>query len=176
MAKKHLVNVTYYDILKLLWAVVLFFLALVIWVKEAWESFTMIETDYFQQDEDGVLEDWEEHWAAYKSNSEKLASVCALHNDWCDKIVRSWNFSDYDKIWYVSQYFVIFDFLDRKIKNAEAYDSKSYKPSEKQYARRAELAGYLAQVDNPVNEMRATIDANKKAIAEAEAKIKQLAS
>ena len=69
-----------------------------------------------------------------------------------------------------------FDFLDRKIKNAEAYDSKSYKPSEKQYARRAELAGYLAQVDNPVNEMRATIDANKKAIAEAEAKIKQLAS
>jgi hypothetical protein len=112
MAKRHSINVTYYDLLKLLWAVVLFFLALVVWVKEAWESFTMLETDYYQQDE-ANLDDWEEHWAAYKSTSEKLASVCALHNGWCEKIVWNWSFSDYDKIWYVSQYFVIFNFLDK---------------------------------------------------------------
>jgi hypothetical protein len=47
--------------------------------------------------------------------SDKLASVCALHDDWCRKIVWSWAFSDMEKIWYVSQYFVIFNFLDRGI-------------------------------------------------------------
>ena len=115
MDKKHLVNVTYYDFLKLLWAVLLFFLALVIWVKEWWEPFTMLDTDYYQQEEQqDIINSWDEHGAA-RTISEKLASICALHEDWCRKIVRSWNLSDYDKIGYVSQYFVIFDFLDRSL-------------------------------------------------------------
>lgn len=77
----------------------------------------MISTDYYDSEvvQEEIEDDTTEHWAPTKSFSDKLASVCSLHNDWCDKIVRSWNFSDYDKIWYVSQYFVIFDFLDRKM-------------------------------------------------------------
>ncbi len=115
MDKKHLVSITYYDFLKLLWAVLLFFLALVIWVKEWWEPFTMLDTDYYQIDEQqDTVNSWDEHGAA-RTISQKLASICALHEDWCRKIVRSWNLSDYDKIGYVSQYFVIFDFLDRSL-------------------------------------------------------------
>ena len=116
MDKKLLANVIYYDFLKLLWAVLMFFLALVIWVKEWGEPFSMIATDYYDSEivQEEAVEN-EEHWVATKSISEKLASVCALHNDWCDKIVRSWNFSDTEKIGYVSQYFVIFDFLDKKL-------------------------------------------------------------
>ena len=116
MDKKLLANVTYYDFLKLLWSVLMFFLALVIWVKEWGEPFSMIATDYYDSEivQEEAVEN-EEHWVATKSISEKLASVCALHNDWCDKIVRSWNFSDTEKIGYVSQYFVIFDFLDKKL-------------------------------------------------------------
>ena len=121
MAKKLLVKVTYYDFLKLLWAVVIFFLAFMIWVKEWWEPSSMIERDYYEEfsgenslDESVLLE--EEHGAALdKSTAQKLASVCALHQDWCNKIVWSGSFSDYEKIGYVSQYFVIFNFLDRGI-------------------------------------------------------------
>ncbi|MBR6907042.1 hypothetical protein IKN40_00640 [bacterium] len=62
------------------------------------------------------LDSEEEHGAAaFKSTAEKLASVCSLHDDWCKKIVWSGYFSDYEKIGYVSQYFVIFNFLDRGI-------------------------------------------------------------
>ena len=121
MAKKHLVKITYYDFLKLLWAVVIFFLAFMIWVKEWWEPSSIIERDYYEEFSGGdsldkSISSDEEHGAALdKSTAQKLASVCALHQDWCNKIVWSGYFSDYDKIWYVSQYFVIFNFLDRGI-------------------------------------------------------------
>ncbi len=115
MDKKLLANITYYDVIKLLWAVVLFFLALVIWVKEGGEPFTMVENDYYEEYAEDTTSNVEEHPAASLSMSDKLASVCALHDDWCKKIVWSWAFSDMEKIWYVSQYFVIFNFLDRGI-------------------------------------------------------------
>ena len=115
MDKKLLANITYYDVIKLLWAVVLFFLALVIWVKEGWEPFTMVENDYYEEYAEDITSNVDEHPAASLSMSDKLASVCALHDDWCRKIVWSWAFSDMEKIWYVSQYFVIFNFLDRGI-------------------------------------------------------------
>ena len=115
MDKKLLANITYYDVIKLLWAVVLFFLALVIWVKEGGEPFTMVENDYYEEYAEDTTSNAEEHPSASLSMSDKLASVCALHDDWCKKIVWSWAFSDMEKIWYVSQYFVIFNFLDRGI-------------------------------------------------------------
>jgi hypothetical protein len=65
----------------------------------------MIETDYYEEfsGEDsldkGISLDEEEHSAALdKSTAQKLASVCSLHQDWCNKIVWSGYFSDYDKI------------------------------------------------------------------------------
>ena len=114
MDKKLLANYfTLYDLRKLLGAVLIFFLWLVIGVKEWWEPDTMIVTDFYEQEFNEEV-DLQEHGVA-KSYWEKLSSICALHTDWCNKITWSWTISDYDKIGYVSQYFAIFNFLNQEL-------------------------------------------------------------
>lgn len=69
-----------------------------------------------------------------------------------------------------------YDIVNKRIENGQNYKGGIYRANDKDYARRAELANLLNQVDAPIKQWKATIDENKKAIQQSEQEIKNLSS
>ena len=125
--------------------------------KKSAEATSMNKSKQSMQDQQESLE---KDIKTRKAANAQLDKEIAAHNEKFGRQRRDWQ--------------VEYDILDKSIKAGETYNHGKYRASDKDYARRAQLAEYIALADAPVKEMRATIDANKKAIAEAEARIKEL--
>lgn len=110
MDKSSFFSFTFYDLWKLVGATLLFFLGLILGVKPAGEPATMIQVDYFEQEQNS------DHPSANLLPPEwALDQLCSSHSDRCEKIIWSGSFTEKEQLSYVSQYFEIFDFLDRHL-------------------------------------------------------------
>lgn len=99
------------DLLKLIGASLLMFLGLVIGVEQVGEEFSVIKKDFLQVQENS------EHLSAEKKveKADLLTSLCLEHQVFCQKIVYTWELSDFEKLSYTSQYLEIISFLDQKL-------------------------------------------------------------
>lgn len=110
MDRQTFFNFTRYDLWKLIGATLLFFLGLVIGVKEVGEPATMIQIDYLAQEtkpdhpsaENRVLQD-------------PLTLLCQKNQPLCEKIVWTGEVNDQEKLSYTSQYLEIITFLDEHL-------------------------------------------------------------
>lgn len=110
MDRKIFFNFTIYDLWKLFGATILFFLALVLGVKEVWEPATMIQIDYLAE------ETKPDHQSAeWKHTSDPLILLCRKNQILCDKIVWTGAISDQEKLSYATQYIEIIQFLDQHL-------------------------------------------------------------
>lgn len=118
MDRKIFFSFTLFDLRKLIGASILFFLALVIGVKEAGEPSTMLQVDYFSEE---IKPDHPSPSAS--PQNDPFSSLCQKNQTFCEKIIRTGTLTQSEKRSYANQYFQIANFLEENLMQGDPLHS-----------------------------------------------------